>query len=142
MGRNTITIRRRSAIALATVVAVVAGLSGWAPGVAGAAPSGGSGAPDAIHIGARIPIVVDPSPAPVSHVPAPALRAQSALSASSTAATIQVAYTGFTAPAQAAFQYAVNLWKPLISSTRTHHGERVVERARQPVSSARPDPTR
>src|SRR5664279_3323905 len=116
MGRNSRNRAHRCAGALVTVVAVVASLCGLAPAAAGATPSGGAVAPASVHVGARIPIVVDPSPAPATHVAATALRAQSAVSAFSSSSTIQVTYSGFSAPAQAAFQYAVNLWKPLISS--------------------------
>ncbi len=107
--------RRRFGIVMAVVALVGAGV-GIQP--ATTAPAGAAVAAQAshVHFGARIPIVLDPTSRPPTKVLPPQLRASSALAASSIPATIDVTYTGFSAPAQTAFQYAVDLWKGWVSS--------------------------
>ena len=95
--------------------------SGWpvwsrSPPARRAAPAPAP-APTLVPVGARVPILVDTTPPGASLVmPEPSLRASS-LAASASTTTIDVTYTGFTTPARTAFQYAVDLWKPLISSS-------------------------
>ncbi len=109
--------RGRRVSALATVAAVVIGMAGIAPVAAGAATAPTKLAPTTVPVGAQIPIRVDTAPPGSSLVmPEPTLRASS-VTANAATATINVTYTGFSGPAQVAFQKAVDLWKPLISSS-------------------------
>ncbi len=117
MGRKPQSSARCRATALAAALAVVGALCGVAPAAVAAAAS--AAPPTSIHVGAQIPIVVDPSPAPPSQISASSLRADIG----------SLGELDFHHDHRAvrqrvhrqprredAFQYAVNLWKPLISS--------------------------
>lgn len=105
--------RRRVQRAVAMVATALVAAMGIPPVTAGATEAP---AVNLVHIGARTPLVLDPVHRPPTRVLPPELSASSTLAANATPATIQVTYTGFTVPARAAFQHAVNLWKTWVSS--------------------------